>query len=62
MTPPLVVEFMSQKAFLWRCRHSGSLTTDSIEQWDREGSFPWAKFRARNLPLLENLTNAYGWG
>jgi hypothetical protein len=60
MLSPLVVEMMSEKAFLWRCLHGGPLTPASIEQWDRKASLPWPKFRARNLPLLENLTATYG--
>jgi GNAT superfamily N-acetyltransferase len=60
MTDPLVVEMMSEKAILWRCLHDGSLTADSIEKWDRNGEIPWAEYRARNLPLLKNLTDTYG--
>jgi len=60
MTEPLVVEMMSRKALLWRCLHGGPLTADSIEKPDQSGSIPWTAFRARNLSLLENLTDAYG--
>jgi len=57
---PLVVEMMSRDAILWRCLHGGSLTTDSIEQWAENGSIPWAKLRARNLPFLKKLMETYG--
>jgi hypothetical protein len=60
MTEPLTVEMMSKKAILWRCLHGGSLTTASIEQWDRSEKMPWAEFRARNLPLLNKLSDIYG--
>lgn len=60
MIEPLTVEMMSRKALLWRCLHGGSLTTDSIEQWDRSETMPWAAFRARNLPLLNKLSDIYG--
>ncbi len=60
MTEPLVVEMMSRDAVLWRCLHGGPMTTESIEQWAQNDSFPWADFRARNLPFLKNLTGTYG--
>jgi len=60
MTEPLLVEMMSKDAILWRCLHGGSLTTDSIEQRAQNGSLPWPEFRARNLPFLMNLMDAYG--
>ena len=60
MTPSIVIEMMSGKTILWRCLHGGSLTADSIEKWDRKGNIPWAELRARNLALLENLTETYG--
>ena len=60
MIEPLTVEMMSKNALLWRCLHGGSLTTDSIEQWDRSETMPWAAFRARNLPLLSKLSDIYG--
>jgi len=60
MTEPLVVGMMSRDAILWRCLHGGSLTIDSIEEWTQNGSIPWAKLRARNLPFLMNLADTYG--
>jgi len=60
MTEPLVVEIMSGRTILWRCLHGGSLTADSIENWDQSGNTLWAELRARNLPLLKKLTDTYG--
>jgi hypothetical protein len=60
MTEPLVVEMMSENSILWRCLHAGSLTADSIENWNQDGNIPWPEFRARNLRVLKNLTDTYG--
>lgn len=60
MTDPLVIEMMSSKIILWRCLHEGPLTADSIEQRVRDKETPSAKFYARNLSFLQNLTDTYG--
>jgi hypothetical protein len=60
MTEPLIVEMMSRENILWRCLHGGPLTAESIERGGLEDRLPWPRFRARNLPLLENLTDTHG--
>lgn len=60
MTEPIVVEMMTREALLWRCLHGGPLTANSLEEAGPDGNLPFAAFRARNLRLLENLTDTYG--
>jgi len=60
MTTAIRVEMMSAAAPLWRCLHGGALTLDGLERFDREAALPLAKYRARNLPLLQNLAEVYG--
>jgi hypothetical protein len=60
MIDDVVIEMMSTDALLWRCLHGGPLTRDSIDQWEPDCRMPWARLRARNVPLLTKLTQAYG--
>jgi hypothetical protein len=60
MSEPIVVEMMTREALLWRCLHGGPLTANSLEEAGPDGNVPFAVFRARNLRLLENLTDTYG--
>lgn len=57
----IVVEMMARgESLLWRCLHGGPLTSEAIERSEPEAGLPWAGFRARNIPFLENLMRAYG--
>lgn len=56
----VVVEPMSRELILWRCLHGGPLSRSTIETWEPDGRMPWAQLRARNVPLLERLTEVYG--
>jgi GNAT superfamily N-acetyltransferase len=60
MSESIVVEMMSRPVLLWRCLHGGPLTAESLEHTDGTGDPPWAALRARNLPVLERLTDVYG--
>jgi len=60
MIDTLTIEMMSTDFLLWRCLHSGPLTRASIDQWDPASTLPFARFRARNIPLLTRLTRTYG--
>lgn len=60
MSEPVVVEMMTRAALLWRCLHGGPFTAASIEEPGADGTAPCAAFRARNLRLLESLTDTYG--
>jgi len=51
---------MSADSVLWRCLHSGPITTGSIDSWDMADGMPWAELRARNVPLLRKLADSYG--
>ncbi len=58
----VVVEMMRPDFLLWRCLHCGPLTPDGIDhpQADPEVPVDWPGARARNLPILRKLTEAYG--
>ena len=56
----VVIELMTKDFILWRCLHGGPLTKDSINQWKPGDQMPWLDFRNRNVPLLENITDACG--
>lgn len=60
MSEDVIIEMMSARLIVWRCLHGGPLTAQSLDQWPTGDGVPWADFRARNLPLLSTLTEAYG--
>ena len=60
MIEDVVIEPMSEQFILWRCLHGGPLSRQTIDQWPPDDSMPWPKFRARNVPLLRKLIEAYG--
>lgn len=60
MIDNVVIEMMSADLVLWRCLHGGPLTRDSIDRWEPDCCMPWARLRARNIPLLTRLTEVYG--
>ena len=56
----VVIEMMSSEFIVWRCLHGGPLTTATIDQPEPHPRVPWAQLRARNVPLLSQLTKVYG--
>jgi len=60
MTEEIHIEPMSADFVLWRCLHGGPLSADSIDNWPPDDRMPWEKLRARNMPLLTGLMDAYG--
>jgi hypothetical protein len=60
MSDDVMIEMMSKEFLLWRCLHGGSLSKDNIDQPEPHPACDWPAFRARNLPLLEKLTDVYG--
>ena len=51
---------MTGPLLLWRCLHGGALSLENIDRPAPDDRVPWEALRARNLPLLEKLTRAYG--
>lgn len=51
---------MTGPLLLWRCLHGGPLSLESVDHPTPSARMPWEALRARNLPLLEALTRAYG--
>jgi hypothetical protein len=60
MVEEIVIEPMAAPLIMWRCLHGGPYNAQSLEEWPQDGRMPWPSLRARNLPLLEKLTAAYG--
>lgn len=60
MIENVVIEPMTEEFILWRCLHSGPLSRDTIDHWPSDGKMPWERFRERNVPLLNKLTETYG--
>jgi len=60
MTAEIVIEMMTGDFILWRCLHGGPLSSETIEQWAPDAEMPWARYRARNKPLIAKLTEVYG--
>lgn len=60
MVKEVVIEPMTEEFILWRCLHGGSLSRDSIDWWPSDSKMPWEHFRARNVPLIRKLIEAYG--
>jgi GNAT superfamily N-acetyltransferase len=60
MRPDVIIEPMTEKFLLWRCLHSGPLSGRTIDRWPEDGGLDWEGYRARNIPLLKKLTQAYG--
>jgi hypothetical protein len=56
----VVVEMMSNEFILWRCLHGGPLTKETVDQPKPHPRVPWDAIRARNVPLLAELTEVYG--
>jgi hypothetical protein len=56
----IAIEPMTGDFILWRCLHSGPLSHDSIDRWPADDNMPWARYRARNRPLLSHLNELYG--
>ena len=56
----VTVEPMTGEFLLWRCLHGGPLTLKTIDHPLPDERVPWDELRARNLPLLQKLTQTYG--
>jgi len=51
---------MTRDFIVWRCLHGGPLTPDTIMNPEPHPRVPWTELCARNIPLLEKLTDTYG--
>ena len=60
MASGVAVEMMTGDFLLWRCLHGGPLSRDALDRWAPDAEMPWARYRARNLPLIAKLTDVYG--
>ena len=60
MCEDVVIEPMSEEFIVWRCLHSGPLSHGTIDQWPSGLPVDWESIRPRNIPLLRELTRAYG--
>ena len=60
MPNELVVEPMMGDFLLWRCLHGGAISRRTIDNPPPNLEVDWPFVRARNIPLLEKLTQAYG--
>jgi hypothetical protein len=56
----LTVEPMGSDFILWRCLHGGPLSPETIETPAPHPGIDWPSIRARNIPLLRKLVEAYG--
>lgn len=60
MGEDIAIEPMTEKFILWRCLHSGPLSSRTIDRWPSDGQIDWERYRKRNIPLLVKLTRTYG--
>ena len=60
MGEDVVIELMTEKLILWRCLHAGPLSTENIDRWPADSPIDFERYRARNIPILEKLTQTYG--
>ena len=60
MIEGVVIEPMTREFILWRCLHGGPITREAVDQPEPHPSIPWTQLRARNVPLLSELTDVYG--
>jgi GNAT superfamily N-acetyltransferase len=61
MHDDLTLSMMSSSdLILWRCLHGGPLSRENLEHPAPHPDVPWEVVRARNLPLLQKLTEVYG--
>jgi GNAT superfamily N-acetyltransferase len=56
----IAIEMMTGDFILWRCLHGGPLSPDTIDNWPSDSKMLWERYRHRNVPLLQKLTNVYG--
>ena len=56
----VVIEPMRADFIVWRCLHGGPLTRENMDAVKTDRRMPWDRLRARNVPLLKVLTEAYG--
>jgi len=60
MVAEIVIEMMTGDFILWRCLHSGPLSSDTIDQCMSDTKMPWVRYRARNKVLINKITEVYG--
>ena len=60
MPDDIAIEMMPPDLILWRCLHGGPLTRENLERCEPRPEMDWPALRARNVPLLRKLTEAYG--
>jgi len=60
MGEEIIIEPMTEKFILWRCLHSGPLSSRTIDKWPSDSKIDWERYRTRNIPLLVKLTRTYG--
>lgn len=56
----MVVEPMTGELIVWRCLHHGPVSPETLDVHPPDDSIPWARYRRRNIPLLEKLVRTYG--
>lgn len=60
MVKDVVIKMMTRPP-LWRCIHYGPLKLDRLEAAPvKDEKMDWPRFHARNVPLIEKLTELYG--
>ena len=60
MLDDFVIAPMSEDFLVWRCLHGGPVSRRTIDGPPPNLEVDWPSTRARNLPLLRNLTRTYG--
>lgn len=60
MAEEILIEPMTERFILWRCLHSGPLSSRTIDQWPQESEIDWKRYRKRNIPILLKLSRTYG--
>ncbi len=60
MLDDIAVEPMGPDLLAWRCLHGGAMTAEGLDRPPADPPLDWTALRARNVPLLEALTSAYG--
>ncbi len=60
MGEDILIEPMSEQFILWRCLHFGPLSRENIDRYPTDSPIGFERYRARNIPVLEKLTQTYG--
>lgn len=56
----MVIESMRPDFILWRCLHHGPVSSETLDAYPPDDAIPWARYRLRNIPLLDKLARTYG--